>query len=114
MWLPGSNSCCLVVFGKRIPPHKKYDFVYDVIQQHADRPPPLWFFSECFSEMIHTGDNDNYVAELRKYNLPSTRNPKSIPAYRYQMNLSEKLVRITVEFIVPKYTTQKKFVRSCQ
>jgi hypothetical protein len=102
----------MIVFGKQIPPHKKYDFVYDVIQNYADRPPPFWLFQECFTDMMHIHTSEGYVADLRKHNLPALRNPKELPSYDYQMELSGKLHRITVEFVPPKYTTQIKYKRS--
>ncbi|GAG74058.1 unnamed protein product [marine sediment metagenome] len=111
MWLPGAGKYCTVVFGKYVPPQMKYDFVYDVVQNYADRPPPFWFFQECFTDMQHIRDNGGYVAELRKHYLPAIHDPTKLPAYAYQMEVSGKLHRITVDFVPEKFTTQKNFKR---
>ncbi|GAH39948.1 unnamed protein product, partial [marine sediment metagenome] len=110
-WLHGSGNYCTVVFGKYVPPQMKYDFVYDVVQNYADRPPPFWLFQECFTDMQHIQDSDGYVADLRKHYLPVIHDPTKLPAYVYQMELSGKLHRITADFAPGKFTTQKNFKR---
>lgn len=112
MWLPGAGNYCIVVFGKYVPPQIKYDFVYDVVQNHADRPPPFWFFQECFTDMQHIRDSNGYVAGIRKHHLPAIHNPTKCPAYDYQRELNGKLHRITVDFVPGKFTTQKNFKRA--
>jgi hypothetical protein len=119
MWSK-SNGCWIsIIFGKYIPPHKKYDFVYDVMQNYADHPPPHWFFLYCFTDMLRINDyadSMGYVGEYKKYYLPSSV-PNSIvagtlPAYNYQMELTGRLHRITTMFAPEKYTHQKKFRRA--
>ncbi|GAH92244.1 unnamed protein product [marine sediment metagenome] len=109
MWLPGAGNYCTIVFGKYVPPQMKYDFVYDVVQNHADRPPPFWLFQECFTDIQHIQDSGGYVADIKKYYLPTIYNPTNLPAYGYQLKLVGGLYRITTEFVPEKFTTQKKF-----
>ena len=111
MWLPGSGCYCTIVFGKYVPPQMKYDFVYDVMQNYADRPPPHWFFVDCFTDMQHIRNSVGYVADIKKHYLPAIHNPTNIPAYTYQMEVTGRLHRITSEFVPEKFTSQKKFRR---
>lgn len=109
MWLPGGGNYCMIVFGRYVPPHIKYDFVYDVVQNHADRPPPWWLFIECFKEVSRLQQQDGYVAEIKKYYLTTSAVPAIPPAYNYQMELNGRLHRIVVDLEPPKITHQKKF-----
>lgn len=111
MWEHGGGCWVSVIFGRYIPPHKKYDFVYDVMQNYGDRPPPNWFFVQCFIDMTRIMDSTGYIAETKKYYLPSSYEPASLPSYNYQMDLLGRMNRIVKVFEVPKYTRQIKFKR---
>jgi len=108
MWLKSHAGYVCVIFGKYIPPHKKYDFVFDVVNNYADRPPPYWFFLYCFTSMAEVMDKDNYVASFKKAMLP-INNVGLMPGFEYQQDLSGRMRRITTVFEVPKVTRQVKF-----
>lgn len=112
MWLPGSDDYCVVTFGKYVPPNKRYDFVFDVVQNYADRPPPYWYFQECFTDMQHLLDRNDYIANMKKYFMELTCKLKGGFNGKYQMDLHGRLYKITTEFIQPTFTTQKKFRRT--
>lgn len=111
MWLPGCDSYCVVTFGKYVPPTARYDFVYDVVQNYADRPPPYWFFIECFTEVENLLDRTDYIAEFKKYLMELTCNLQYNTCGVFQLDLNGSFRRITTEFIQPTFTHQKKFRR---
>jgi hypothetical protein len=111
MWVHVGGCWVSVVFGKYVPPHKKYDHVYDVMLNYGDHPPPYWFFVQCFTDMTHIMDSTGYIAEIKKYYLPSSCVPALLSAYKYQTDLSGRVHKIVTVFEGKKYTKQIKFKR---
>ena len=112
MWLPGSDNCRMVVFGRHISPQDKYDFIYDVVQNHADRPPPLWFFMECFNDVVTTLEPSvSYVDDIKKGRLRGCVS-NELRNQVFQMTITGHLYRVTTKFEEIKYTKQITFKRS--
>lgn len=108
MWIKSHAGYVAVIFGKYIPPQKKYDFVADIMLQHCDRPPPFWFFLYCYRSMHDIQVSGGYIADYKKSTLPCNH-IGIMPGFDYQQDLSGRMRRITTVFEFPVFTSQKRF-----
>lgn len=105
MWDPSSGEWVSIVFGPMIPPHVKYDFVYDIMCNRGDGPPPYWWFQFCFLEMLHVLDNKDNP----RFGKMQPNDPVIPPAGSYQLRLDGRRYKVTSDFEQPRYTNQKKY-----